>query len=306
YRDADTGSGLTRDTELKFFAEEAGSWVVIGNGYAPFLISMPILAGDAAYGIWPFGVHGGGHPEGHPGWDIAYVPGAKARAAADGTVSHINPNPHHPGTWFISVQHRPGYFTWYNNLGGVEPGIVVGTPVRAGDPLGAPMEIPDGDSSFFVIHFAVNVNSQTMCPEDYLNAGGHSLFDGMWRTAAYGEELTEPLPCNPLAVTFPLTRTWLRASGPLAPKIEFTRLDPTTSAYTYRLLDAGGIVLESGAVNWFNPRALPYSTIDLLPSGERAPHLGIYDIVSGTMRIIWDDAVRPTDLTGASVYTLAP
>jgi len=128
----------------------------------------------------------------------------------------------------------------------------------------------------------------------------------MWQTAAYGEELAEPLPCNPLAVTFPLTRTWLRVSGALASRIDFTRLDPTTSEYTYRLLDAGGIVLESGAVNWFNPTALPYSTIDLLPSGSATPHLGIYEIVSGMMRIKWDDVARPPDLTGASEYSSAP
>jgi hypothetical protein len=188
----------------------------------------------------------------------------------------------------------------------VEPGIAVGAPVRAGDPLGAPREIPDGSTSFFMIHFAVNVYSQSVCPVDYLNAGGHSVFGGMWQTAAYGEELTEPMPCNPLAVTFPLTRAWLRTSGSLPPRIDFTRLDPTTGEYTYRLLDAGGIVLESGAVNRFNPTALPYSTIDLLPSGSASPHLGIYDIVNGTMRIAWGDAARPADLTGASVYTLAP
>jgi hypothetical protein len=40
YRDADTGTGVPGDTELKFFAEEAGAWVVIGNGE----IALPSLA----------------------------------------------------------------------------------------------------------------------------------------------------------------------------------------------------------------------------------------------------------------------
>jgi len=38
-RDADTGTGVPSDTELKFFAEEADAWVVIGNGE----IALPSL-----------------------------------------------------------------------------------------------------------------------------------------------------------------------------------------------------------------------------------------------------------------------
>jgi len=40
YRDADTGTGVPGDTELKYFAEEAGAWAVIGNGE----IALPSLS----------------------------------------------------------------------------------------------------------------------------------------------------------------------------------------------------------------------------------------------------------------------
>ncbi|MEK6700586.1 MAG: hypothetical protein AABZ10_16260, partial [Nitrospirota bacterium] len=49
YRDADTGSGLTRDTELKFFAEEAGSWVVIGIGAG----HEPLCSGGPLFSVLP-------------------------------------------------------------------------------------------------------------------------------------------------------------------------------------------------------------------------------------------------------------
>ncbi len=294
--------------ELYWLGNEGSRSVFTGNGYTqPFSITMPILPGDAAhtaYGLWPFGAHGGGHPEGHPGWDVVYKAGAKAVAAADGTVVDIKPNTYHPGEWSISVQLRPGHFTRYDDLAAVEPGITVGTHVHTGDPLGAPSEYPIGALSYFMIHFALNIHAQTVCPAGYLNAEGQTLFDDIWQTAAYGEMLTEPLPCNPTTVSFPLARTWLRSSGPLAPKIEFTRLDPSTQAYTYRLLDADGTIVETGTVSQFDPGALPYATIDLLPAGGAAMHLGVIHIVGETMRVNWN-ASRPVDLSGASVYTFA-
>ena len=46
----------------------------------PFVIDLPIAAGDGAtlaYGIWPYGVHGGGHAlDGHGGFDVEYRIGA--------------------------------------------------------------------------------------------------------------------------------------------------------------------------------------------------------------------------------------
>src|SRR5689334_997482 len=49
-----------------------------------YCVDLPIAAEDTAfnaYGLWPFGVHGGSHAvDGHPGWDIEYRAGASARA----------------------------------------------------------------------------------------------------------------------------------------------------------------------------------------------------------------------------------
>ena len=60
----------------------------------PFVIDLPIAAGDGAtlaYGIWPYGVHGGGHAlDGHGGFDVEYRIGAPVLAAADGRSAMIH------------------------------------------------------------------------------------------------------------------------------------------------------------------------------------------------------------------------
>ncbi len=309
----DMTNALGLDESLFWLGEERGT-AFVGNGYTQRLsIGMPVLSGDAMLettGLWPFGVHGGGHPEGHPGWDLEYTTGAKVRAAADGVVSFMMPNMQHPELHLTSVfvRHRPGYSTLYDHIAVLEPGIVVGAAVHAGDPIGTP-----GSPSSALIdhnHFDLWLGLTPTCPLDYLHAVGRAVFDAIWSTARYQEELAEPLPCNPIAATFPMTRAWLRTSGgllvggSLVDRIEFIRLDPTTSAYDYRLLDAGGSVIESGTVD-LNPFVFPFSTIDLQPAGGPR-HLGIYDILSGTLRIAWGDAARPADLTGASEYSSAP
>ena len=68
-----------------------------------------VAAGDlVTFGLWPYGVHGGGHPEGHPGMDIEYAPGAKVRAAADGVVTYIGPNSNFPTQWDLLLEVRQG------------------------------------------------------------------------------------------------------------------------------------------------------------------------------------------------------
>jgi hypothetical protein len=290
------------DQEL-FWIESAGRRRFVGNGFAePFTIDMPILAGQGArvtFGLWPFGVHGGGHPEGHAGWDIEYAANALARAAADGVVVSIEDNDAGPGQKNVEINHRPGRSTVYHHLVDLEPGIAVGVEVGRGDPLGVAADFGGGHR---VIHFSVRSSIDDVCPLSFLSPSGQAIFDATWATAGYVEELTEPFPCNPVSVDLPLVRTWTLESGTLPAAIELTRTDPTTQAYTYRLLDGDELELETGDVTFIQPiAAAEWGTLDLEPDGGGAAHLALYRIVGDALTIDWG-ALRPADLTGASVY----
>ncbi len=303
----DVTSTFDGEQQLYWIGSEGGRIVFKGNGYeAPFSITLPIQAGDparTAYGIWPYGVHGGGHPEGHSGWDFEYVPGAKVRAAADGLVKEIKTDTEFPGQFDVRIQHRPGYLTEYDTVGEIEAGVAAGVSVIAGQALGAAGDVGPFNST----HFGVDRNTGSVCPLDYLNVSGLALFNVVWQTAAYEEELVEPFPCNPIAVTFPLTRVWTRISGSLPAFIEFTR-QGTATGYRYTLRTTAGDLLQSGAIVELRPgAALDSGTFDLLPDGASTPtRFARYQIVSNEMQVAWA-ATRPGDLSGTSVYsTTAP
>src|SRR5687768_15817336 len=106
-------------------------------------VAMPIDGLDvanAAFGLIPFGYHGGGHTEdGHAGWDIEYRIGAPVRAAAAGTVSSIEPDLISLGRTSVVLEHVVGthfYRTQYTNLVNVASDIVIDAQVLAGQTIG--------------------------------------------------------------------------------------------------------------------------------------------------------------------------
>jgi hypothetical protein len=282
---------------------------------------MPVQPGDSAttaYGLWPFGVHGGGHAEdGHPGWDVEFRLGASAVAAADGEVLHAVPDPSAAGRYTLRLMHRQGtrvYHTDYTNIAALAPGVTAGAQVKAGQPLGLvgwqTLTIGRTPVTFAMIHFQVNdsatheglTNPNAVSPLSYLTPAGRTTFDAIWATASYGQEVCEPFPGNPRTATFPLNRTWTLVSGGLPARIDFTCVDPREGSREYTLRDAGGRALESGTVN-VDPLARPVSTIDLRPAAGAA-RLGVYDIRSDTLEIALGEsgAARPAGLAHASVY----
>lgn len=294
-------TALHDQEDLRWIAIAGGLVRFTGSGYAtPFEIEMPILLADsaaAAFRLWPWGVHGGGHPEGHEGWDVEYACGAQVRAAAAGTIASVRPNDGFAGQWNVTISHRPGRSTRYDHLENLQPGIVEGATVAVGQVL-ADAGMTGGHC---ITHFTVRSGTDAICAEPFLSPSAQTVFDAIWADAVYNEEFCEPLVCNPIDVTFPLSRTWHREAGGLAAQIEFTRLDPTTSDYRYTLRDVGGVAFEEGDVD-YNTGAAPHPTIDLIPDGGGATHLGVYDIVGDTMHIDWSDVARPTSLAGASRY----
>ncbi len=278
-------------------------------------LGMPIAGGDVAntaFGMLPFGYHGGGHTEdGHAGWDIEYRLGAPVRAAAAGMVLAVEPDPNTPGRSIVVLEHVVGthfYRTHYANLATVSSDVVVNELLLAGQPVGTAGTITttiDGLAiTYAMTHFQLDdlefhrevANPKAVSPEPFLTAEGKALFDSVWATAAYFQELLEPLATNVRAITV-TTRTWMRAGGDGPAGIRFTR---TGSTYTYELLAESGTVVEAGTVS-LAPTSRP-PTIDLV--SPTATRLGTYDILSNELRLTLANPgiSRPASVTPANVY----
>jgi hypothetical protein len=283
------------------------------------VLELPIAAADsanAAYGLWPFGVHGGGHAsDGHPGWDVEFRPGATLRAPADGTVQSVTADPNAPSLFTLQIMHGTRYRTDYTNLASVAPGVTPGAAVRTGQVLGTPASITafigTRQVTYAMTHFQFDdfeqnigqTNPFAANPETVLSGGARAVLDTIWRSAAYSAELCEPFLGNTRDVSFPLTRSWTRESGALAARVDFTRTDANAgSTYQYALIDAAGATTESGTAQ-VDANAQPLATIDLQPSAGAARR-GVWDVVDDTMQLDYGapGAARPGSLAGAGVY----
>lgn len=281
---------------------------------------MPIDASDLAspaFGIAPFGYHGAGHAEdGHTGWDIEYRVGGIVRAAAAGTVENVLPDPSSPGRTTVHIEHIAGnhaYRTIYTNLATVNPDIIVAASIRSGQALGVAGTVSQvvGTTpvTYAMTHFQVDdfeyyrevPSPNAVTPEPFLTADAKLFFDRIWSTAVFSAELVEPFASNPRDLRFPASRTWMKVSGDGPAGIRFTRTSSRSPDYEYAILTEGGTAIESGTVT-VTLATRPFPVIDLLSGVGR--RLGVYDIVSDTMRLSLANAGgdRPNTLSSASSY----
>ena len=278
-------------------------------------VAMPVDSLDAtnaAFGLIPFGYHGGGHTEdGHAGWDIEYRIGAPVRAAATGTVMSVELDAIALGRTAVVLEHVVGshfYRTHYTNLSDVASGVVVDEVIVGGQRIGTAgtitATIGNASVTYAMTHFQLDdlefhreiANPKAVSPEPFLSSAARSVFDRIWTTAIYFQELVEPFATNPRET--PVTaRTWTRAGGDGPAGIRFTRRG---NAYTYELLAESGTVIEVGDVV-LRLSARP-ATVDLI--SPTATRLGVYDIVSNEMRlsVASPGLARPIDLSAASIY----
>jgi hypothetical protein len=278
---------------------------------APFVIDLPMAAGDGAtfaYGIWPYGVHGGGHAvDGHGGFDVEYRTGAPVLAAADGVVDGISSDAHDPSRRVVHLKHprdRGLYVTDYSNLVAVPDRLVPGVAVTRGERLGTAGAFADGRSA--MTHFQMGDPTHLengaiiASPAGYVSPSAKTLLDELWRTASYRAEVCEPFLTNSRAHGFPFQRTWTRQSGTGPETIDLTCVSDAGEV-SYRLTGADGTTVEMGtvAISW---SARP-TTADFRPASGPA-RLAVYDIVSDTMRlaIAAPGAARPVSLDAAAVY----
>lgn len=278
-------------------------------------LGMPIDSADiasSAFGLLPFGYHGGGHTEdGHAGWDIEYRLGARVRAAAAGLVLSVEPDHDTPGRLIVVVEHVVGthfYRTRYSNLVDVASDVVVAGRLLARQPIGTAgavtAAIGDATFTYAMTHFQLDdlefhreiANPKAVSPEPFLTPEGKQLFDRIWSTAAYFQELVEPFATNARETTV-MTRTWMRAGGDGPAGIRFTRQGST---YTYQLLTESGTVIEAGTVA-LSQTSRP-SMINLV--SPTATRLGSYDIVSNELRLTLADpgTARPSTVAAGNIY----
>ena len=278
-------------------------------------IAMPIDGSDlaaTAFGLTPFGYHGADHAlDGHPGWDVEYRIGGVVRAAAAGTVESVFTD---AGRFTVHLAHLVGthhYRTVYTNLSDVS--VAAEAAVTAGQRLGTAGTVSQmvGTTpiTYAMTHFQLDdfeyyretPNPNAVSPEPFLSSSGRTLFDGMWQTATFVHELVEPFATNRRDLAFPATRTWTRAGGNGPAGLRFSRRSAGAADYEYALLSESGTIVESGTVV-LNVLTRPYPSIDLV--APTAARLGIYEIVSGEMRLSLANAgsARPTDLGLASLY----
>ena len=278
----------------------------------PFVIALPIAPGDTAnlaYGIWPFGVHGGGHAaDGHPGFDIEYRIGAPVLAVASGVVDSIIPDAHDPTRLVVQLRHSRSvgdYLTSYSNLVSVPGGVTQGASIGTGQVLGIAGAFPGGGSA--MIHFQLgdptvrNAPTIITSPEPFVTGTARAQLDEIWRAAAYRAEWCEPFLTNSRSNNFPMSRMWTLRTGATAARIDIDCVsDLEDPRYTMRTAD--GSTIEQGTLKIGWDTRPPTADFRATNGSTR---LAMYDIVSDTMRLALGDSggTRPTSLTGASTYT---
>lgn len=169
---------------------------------------LPIPEGSALSedkGLWPFGVRGGEHPLGHPGFDFEARVGTPILAVTDGSVGHVGPSGHHGGQT-ISIGHmtRLGWVDTYYTGSISQIRVKKGDRVRQGDVIATldsaeQLGMPAGLSTF---HFGVGKHGprleiEEVCPTDYFTVQAQQALERLHRESKYAEQQAFPLLCNP-------------------------------------------------------------------------------------------------------------
>jgi len=138
------------------------------------------MSADGALLFWPYGVKGGGHPEGHRGWDIEAPEGADVVAVAAGTVSQadscdVGGAPCSFGYFVVLNLDDSDATVQYHHVG--PPVVAAGDKVSAGDVLSRMTAYEDRP----VTHFDVAVGFDKLCPEAFMDDAAKAQAE-LWRS----------------------------------------------------------------------------------------------------------------------------
>jgi murein DD-endopeptidase MepM/ murein hydrolase activator NlpD len=258
----------------------------IGNGASSdFEILLPLNKVDAAIGtsnvVWPFGVHGGGHPEGHPGADFWMAPGSPILAAAGGEVVMLDSS-------MLMIECRSGLLLQYEHLKNIDATLSIGTTVSAGQHLAEP-EVDH-------FHFAIRHGIVLAPPLEYFTSAAQVDFDYLWENSQWPQEISEPLITNDMHIEFPHVVSWLNTDPAGSPAvIELTDTSPFDYVHTYRLLDSTGAVIDSGTADYNHMNG----TLNF------GAQYGLVDIVGPEMTLELSTSAPPTAFVSPSTFLFA-
>ncbi len=171
----------------------------MGKLYEPAIpnLTMPFRIEDYSpikWGLWPFCVHGGDHPEGHGGIDFELKPGTKIRSSLNGIVAMTEDiakeSPEEGGG--LAIQSEKIAVIYY---GIVNRQVQKGQNVTTGQYIGDAVKLPAGEH---FIHFEVNnfPKEQLECPLNYLDENFRKSLNDMHKQSHYPEIAQEPNLCN--------------------------------------------------------------------------------------------------------------
>ncbi len=171
----------------------------IGKLYEPAIpnLTMPFSMEDYSpikWGLWPFCVHGGDHPEGHGGIDFELKQGTKIYSSLNGTVAMTEDiaeaSPDEGGG--LAIQSEKIAVIYY---GIVNRQVQKGKNVTVGQYIGDAVKLPAGEH---FIHFEVNnfPEEKLECPLNYLDENFRKSLNEMHKKSHYPEIAREPNLCN--------------------------------------------------------------------------------------------------------------
>ena len=158
-------------------------------------LSMPFKVEDYVqtdWGMWPFCVHGGDHPEGHGGIDFELKEGTKILASADCTVEELEvDDPHGAGGGIYLL--CGGIAVDYAGVINIQ--VKKGDEVKKGQFIGNPVKTSEGEP---YIHWGTNnyIDQKIPCPLEYLDDEFKTFLNQKIKSAVYIEKGKEPDICN--------------------------------------------------------------------------------------------------------------
>lgn len=148
--------------------------------------------------LWPYGVQGGSHPNGHPGIDFFLVVGGSVLADQKGMIIDVA-NSVSPGEIGITLRHDDGwksYFTGYYTSVAVSKG----QSVSQGQVLGRIARFGFAGDGLASFHWGIARNDsaeQVSCPVEFVSPDTRATMQKLLNESTYVEKARFPLLCNP-------------------------------------------------------------------------------------------------------------